>query len=112
MKQRVIRQAGLLTRRLSFALFAKSSAYFAVKLARRRQTAKIAKVDAKCRKDIRLNIQAAQVLAEGAGCDFRTTRLIIFTLEFAAGVAKLVYAPDSKSGEVTLMSVRVRPPAP
>src|SRR5215213_4683684 len=29
-----------------------------------------------------------------------------------AGVAKLVYAPDSKSGEVTLMSVRVRPPAP
>src|SRR6185437_1628396 len=30
----------------------------------------------------------------------------------AAGVAKLVYAPDSKSGEVKLMSVRVRPPAP
>jgi hypothetical protein len=29
-----------------------------------------------------------------------------------AGVAKLVYAPDSKSGEVKLMSVRVRPPAP
>ena len=28
-----------------------------------------------------------------------------------AGVAKSVYAPDSKSGEVTLMSVRVRPPA-
>src|SRR5437588_7066830 len=29
-----------------------------------------------------------------------------------AGVAKLVYAPDSKSGEVTLMRVRVSPPAP
>src|SRR5436190_11074519 len=29
-----------------------------------------------------------------------------------AGVAKLVYALDSKSSEVTLMSVRVRPPAP
>lgn len=29
-----------------------------------------------------------------------------------AGVAKLVYALDSKSSEVKLMSVRVRPPAP
>ncbi len=30
---------------------------------------------------------------------------------FQAGVAKSVYALDSKSSEVTLMSVRVRPPA-
>src|SRR6185295_14402169 len=30
----------------------------------------------------------------------------------AAGVAKLVYAPDSKSGVRKDMSVRVRPPAP
>ena len=43
-------------------------------------------------------------------CDSLITRLIIFPR--AAGVAKLVYAPDSKSGEVKLMSVRVRPPAP
>jgi hypothetical protein len=45
-----------------------------------------------------------------SGCHPQTTRLIILSRE--AGVAKLVYAPDSKSGEVKLMSVRVRPPAP
>ena len=38
--------------------------------------------------------------------------LLSFPLDTPAGVAKLVYAPDSKSGEVKLMSVRVRPPAP
>ena len=38
--------------------------------------------------------------------------LLSFPSFFAAGVAKLVYAPDSKTGEVKLMSVRVRPPAP
>ena len=36
----------------------------------------------------------------------------LYCLTNAAGVAKLVYALDSKSSEVTLMSVRVRPPAP
>jgi hypothetical protein len=41
----------------------------------------------------------------------RTARPYIISLD-EAGVAKLVYAPDSKSGEVKLMSVRVRPPAP
>jgi hypothetical protein len=51
-------------------------------------------------------------LEPGAGCDPSAIGFIIFPLDTPAGVAKLVYAPDSKSGEVKLMSVRVRPPAP
>ncbi len=46
----------------------------------------------------------------GAWLRLKATDLIISPSD--AGVAKLVYAPDSKSGEVKLMSVRVRPPAP
>ena len=46
-------------------------------------------------------------------CPFANSKLLdLLFLSRKAGVAKLVYAPDSKSGEVKLMSVRVRPPAP
>jgi hypothetical protein len=45
----------------------------------------------------------------GFGCAIKEEALLS---SLTAGVAKLVYAPDSKSGEVKLMSVRVRPPAP
>src|SRR5947207_2997925 len=47
-------------------------------------------------------------------CAIHNGGYVFFPVMFSlvAGVAKLVYAPDSKSGEVKLMSVRVRPPAP
>src|SRR5204863_9335614 len=43
---------------------------------------------------------------------FEALDLLSFPAILAAGVAKLVYAPDSKSGVRKDMSVRVRPPAP
>jgi hypothetical protein len=49
------------------------------------------------------------VVPQGS-CQVRSQRLILSTPR--AGVAKLVYAPDSKSGVRKDMSVRVRPPAP
>ncbi|SRR6266545_997737 len=60
----------------------------------------------------RVNPRESMACLDHAVAILEPIALLSFPTIPAAGVAKLVYAPDSKSGEVKLMSVRVRPPAP